>query len=126
MASRDPKDLTPALQVLWAAMQAKCKAEGLDVFLTCTYRTNYEQEKLYAQGRTAPGHIVTFAKAGQSKHNKRPAEAFDIAILEHGKLNWNPRSEAWGKVGKIGVELGLDWAYNWKKFKECPHFELIK
>jgi len=32
-------------------------------------RTWAEQDALYAQGRTAPGKIVTNAKAGQSYHN---------------------------------------------------------
>ena len=32
-------------------------------------RTMVEQEALYAQGRTAPGAIVTNAQPGQSPHN---------------------------------------------------------
>ena len=29
-------------------------------FLTCTFRSNIEQDELYAQGRTKPGKIVTY------------------------------------------------------------------
>ena len=34
-----------------------------------TYRSFDEQNHLYAQGRTKPGKIVTYAKGGQSYHN---------------------------------------------------------
>ena len=36
---------------------------------THTLRTFAEQDKLFAQGRTAPGKIVTRARGGQSYHN---------------------------------------------------------
>lgn len=59
--------------------------------LTCTHRSNEEQNDLYAQGRTKPGKIVTNAKAGQSPHNFLPARAFDIAFVKPGNLlDWNP------------------------------------
>lgn len=44
-----------------------------------TLRTNAEQEDLYAQGRTKPGKIVTYARGGQSYHNY--GLAIDIVLL---------------------------------------------
>lgn len=134
MASRSIADLHPKLQKLCQLHLAEANKQlaplGCSVFLTCTYRSNAEQEKLFAQGRTAPGKRVTNARAGQSKHNavstsgKPAALAYDVAILENGKLNWNAASEPWQIVGKVGVSLGLEWAWNWKRFKEAPHFQL--
>lgn len=43
--------------------------EDIFVQITSGYRSFAEQNKLYAQGRTAPGKIVTNAKGGQSNHN---------------------------------------------------------
>jgi peptidoglycan L-alanyl-D-glutamate endopeptidase CwlK len=46
---------------------------------THTLRTNEEQNKLYAKGRTEPGSIVTYAREGQSFHNF--GLACDIVLL---------------------------------------------
>ena len=93
-------------------------------FLTCTYRDRQEQDKLYEQGRTTPGPIVTNAKGGQSLHNFLPSHALDIAFIDSkGQLNWN-------KVFffKFALLMKLDhhiqWGGDWKTTKDFPHFEL--
>lgn len=48
-----------------------------------TLRTISEQNELYAQGRTKPGKVVTFAKGGQSMHNY--GLAIDIVLIIDGK-----------------------------------------
>jgi peptidoglycan L-alanyl-D-glutamate endopeptidase CwlK len=30
----------------------------------------------------------------------------------------------WWHVGRIGKSLGLEWAGDWTKFKEFPHFQI--
>ena len=134
MASRDPKDLSPAMQDLCAAHLAACAADprlierGVHVFITCTYRPGTEQDALYAQGRTKPGHIITNARAGQSAHNvavdgEPNAEAYDVAILENGKLVWNDGDD-WEIVGELGEKTGLKWyGAPGAKFPEKPHFQ---
>lgn len=103
----------------------KCKLQGIDILVTSTYRDSESQNALYAQGRTKPGAIVTNAKAGQSFHNWKVA--FDIVPLQNGKPVWGNSNdkdkELWYKVGAIGVSVGLEWAGNWKKFPEFPHFQ---
>lgn len=122
MASRDIKDLVPELQKLCEQFLYQCHSEGMDVFLTCTYRSPEEQDELYAQGRTKPGKKVTNAKAGQSKHNT--GKAFDIAIKnEDGTLNWDTSHEHWRRAGEIGEDLGLTWGGSWK-MRDYPHFEI--
>jgi peptidoglycan L-alanyl-D-glutamate endopeptidase CwlK len=29
----------------------------------------------------------------------------------------------WQRIGKTGKEAGLEWAGDWKRFKEYPHFQ---
>ena len=83
-------------------------------------RSYAEQDALYAQGRTAPGKIVTRAKAGYSNHNF--GIAFDIGVFEGNKyLDESPKYKA---VGVLGVDLGLEWGGNWKSIVDQPHFQL--
>lgn len=129
MASRLLSDLHPWLQPLAEEFLRQAKQRGIDVLVTCTYRSNEEQARLYAQGRTEPGKRVTNAKPGQSKHNYtqngRPAsKAFDVVPLVDGKPMWNAAHPAWKELGEIGVSIGLEWAGNWKRFREYPHFQL--
>lgn len=129
MSSRNPADLHPALQPLYHQFLDACHAAGIDILCTCTYRSGEEQNALYAQGRTAPGRIVTNAKAGQSRHNfsieGRPAaKAFDVVPLTNGKPNWNSADPVWQQIGAIGERLGLEWAGHWRTFREFPHFQL--
>lgn len=129
MPSRKIEDCHPSLQPLLTAFLAQCKAVGLDVLVTCTYRSNAEQAAAYAQGRTTPGPKVTNALPGQSRHNdtldgKPASRAFDIVPLEHGKPVWDSAHPAWKKAGEIGTALGLEWAGTWRTMREFPHFQL--
>ena len=142
MASRNIKDCTSFMQHIWSVGLEVWKQQypHLPVpFLTCTHRTNETQGKLYAQGRTASqlkaaglseytptkGLIVTWAKPGQSKHNKLPSEAFDIAFKnKEGKLDWS--TDLFAKFAAIVKPMGgVEWGGDWKK-KDSPHFEQKK
>lgn len=130
MASRSLNDLHPRLKERALVFLDRCRMKGIDVLIYCTYRSNKEQAELYAQGRTKPGKIVTFAKPGRSKHNftidgKPASKAFDCVPLVNGKPEWNANSPLWREIGQVGVEIGLMWAGNWQRFREKPHFELI-
>ena len=131
MASRKIEDLHPTLQPICREFLRRCEARGLHVFLVCTYRSNAEQERLFAQGRTAPGHVVTRARAGQSAHNATTAngtpaaKAFDIGVLLNGKYDAEGKSDDWHIAGTVGMELGLNWyGQPGAPFKEMPHFQL--
>lgn len=129
MASRKLSDLHPDLRVLATKFMLECNSAGLDILITCTYRSGQEQDELYAQGRTKPGKKVTNAKAGQSKHNSTlngtPASrAFDIVPMVGGKPQWAASHPHWKLAGEIGERCGLEWAGRWTRFKEFPHFQL--
>jgi len=122
--SRSLDELIPQAKTRVEAFIAECHANGIDLLITSTYRDNDSQAALYAQGRTAPGNIVTNAKAGESYHNYRCA--VDVVPLVNGKAVWNTSGEdgkLWEKVGEIGEKNGLEWAGRWKSFKEMAHFQ---
>ncbi len=119
--SRDINELIPPVKEKVEKFKALCKESGIDLLITSTYRDNESQNALYAQGRTAPGKIVTNAKAGQSWHNFRCA--VDVVPLVNGKPVWDGDDPIWAKVGALGKQAGLEWAGDWKKFKEMAHFQ---
>ena len=123
--SRDIGELLPDVAAMCRALIAACKADGIDLIVTSTYRDFASQNKLYAQGRTPESKarkekIVTNAKAGQSMHNFRVA--FDVAPIVNGKVDWN-NMNLWARIGAHGKKVGLEWAGDWTKFKEYAHFQ---
>lgn len=124
ITSRDLMELYPAVRTRAEKFLADCKAAGIDLLVTCTFRDNAAQDSLYAQGRTIKGIRVTNAKGGQSFHNFRVA--IDVVPLRNGKPVWNTSGadgQLWQQVGKIGKACGFEWAGDWKTFKEFPHFQ---
>ena len=109
----------------------KADAIGIDLLVTCTYRSNEEQAALYAIGRTAKGRRVTNALPGESKHNNMeggaPASlAFDVVPLVAGKPMWDASNPVWQVVGGLGESVGLEWAGRWRRMREYPHFQVSK
>lgn len=119
--SRNLDDLLPCVKERAERFIAACKVSGIDLLVTSTYRDNESQNALYAQGRTAPGKIVTKAKGGESFHNYRCA--LDVVPIINGKPNWNSADPVWAEVGRLGKLAGLEWAGDWKTFKETAHFQ---
>lgn len=125
MPSRDIKDLIPELQPLAAAFLVEVAKElppDVEVRITCTYRSQQEQDQIYAQGRTTPGKIVTWAR--NSEHTTR--RAFDFGLFRHGcYLSGNNALdlEMYDHVGSIGKQLGLVWGGDFRH-KDRMHFQL--
>lgn len=124
-SSRDIDDLIMPVKAMCLNHIHACKQAGIDLIITQTYRCPLDQDALYAQGRTKPGHIVTRAKAGQSMHQYRVA--YDVVPLRNGKPVWGTildiDKDLWKKVGALGKAQGLSWAGDWPEFKEFPHFQ---
>jgi len=119
--SRSLDDLLPLVRRRVEAFIKAAQASGIDLLVTSTYRDNESQNALYAQGRTTAGKIVTNAKAGQSFHNYRCA--VDVVPIVAGKPRWDVKDDVWQTIGKLGKAQGLEWAGDWKRFKEYPHFQ---
>lgn len=143
--SRSIDDLHPELAKRYMAFANECEHQNIDYMVTCTWRSIPDQNELYAQGRTKPGRIVTWARGGESSHNftigAKPASlAFDICAIRHDKLVWSTKGngldsdplddetddlELWQRLGLAGKSVGLVWAGDWSVGKrEFPHFEL--
>jgi peptidoglycan L-alanyl-D-glutamate endopeptidase CwlK len=104
------------------------------VRFTSTLRRFGEQDKLYAQGRTEKGSIVTKAKGGQSYHNY--GLAIDIVLLvdkdkngTHETAVWDvntdfdaDRMADWIECVLIFKKYGWEWGGDWA-FKDYPHFQ---
>ena len=118
--SRSLNDLQEPVRKRVNAFIRAAKAQGIDLLVTSTYRDFESQDALYAQGRTAPGKIITNAKAGESFHNYRCA--VDVVPMICGKCCWDDAA-LWNKIGQLGKDAGLEWAGDWKTFKENPHFQ---
>ena len=76
MPSRDINLLDPSLRFAWLHLKAKWLELNPDEpqpFITCTFRSNHEQQDAYDRGASK-------AKPGQSLHNYVPAYAFDVAF----------------------------------------------
>ena len=110
-------NLDPILISKIETLLIKAKAVNIDCKVYSAYRSKTEQLKLYAQGRTAPGKIVTYVK--HSKHND--GRAVDICVIKNGKADWRP--ESYFRLGEIAEELGLAWGGSWK-MRDYGHFEI--
>lgn len=118
--SRTLDDLLPVVRDKCLQFIKLCRDNNIDVIITSTYRDKESQDALYAQGRTAPGSIVTNAKGGDSFHNYHCA--FDFVPVVGGKADWSHTS-TFATCGKLGMAVGLEWAGNWKSFRELAHLQ---
>jgi len=123
MASRKKEDMHLILRIAYE--KAILKYEELYPnasipFLTCTYRSNEEQEQLFKQ---VPK--VTNARSGQSPHNYLPSFAFDIAFLKKDKtLDWSIINFKNFADILASIDDRIEWGGVWLRFKDNPHFEL--
>lgn len=94
-------------------------------------RTEAQQAALYAQGRSAPGKIVTWTM--QSNHLLQSdgyGHALDLVPYVNGAMNWDDLQNfhflatlMFRAAGELGVRIG--WGGHWTKNKDFPHFELL-
>src|SRR6201996_376945 len=100
-------------------------ANGTYLLVVSGLRTADQQNALYAQGRTAPGHIVTNAKAGQSMHNYGLAvDVVPYLSGQTGALNWNPSTPQYQAMVAAMKAQGLVWGGDWIHFKDEDHFQM--
>ncbi len=126
MASRSLNDLHPIVRAKAQAHLVVAQSAGIQLLVTCTYRSNEEQNQLYAKGRTAPGPRVTNARAGQSSHNFRLG--YDVVPMVNGQPVWDTggaNGVLWRRVGELGKAQGLEWGGDWRSFKDMPHFQYL-
>lgn len=114
--------LEPTTAARARAMLERIARSGRRVAITSGRRTFEEQAALYAQGRTTPGPIVTYAPPGTSLHEL--GRALDVAPLDHlARPHWPSDLALWRAFGEAGEASGLRWGGRWSK-PDLPHFEL--
>jgi peptidoglycan LD-endopeptidase CwlK len=121
--------LHPKVAELAETLIVFCLNYGIKIDITRGFSSIEAQNRLYAQGRTSPGNIVTNAKGGESYHNY--GLAFDIVVLKDGvtpswdrKIDVNKDSEPdYNEVGEFGEFLSLEWGGRFKSIIDLPHFQ---
>ena len=114
-----PKFRASAIEA-WTEAQANMPS-NVQIIVVQGLRTFEESDKLYQQGRTTPGPIVTKAAAGQSYHNY--GLAFDFAMVTDGKDD-EVIGPNWMKVVTIMKSHGMTWGGDFPEgFHDNPHFE---
>jgi peptidoglycan L-alanyl-D-glutamate endopeptidase CwlK len=98
------------------AFKREMEAQGVEVRIGEVRRSMDRQRALYAQGRTAPGPVVTWTL--QSKHVR--GRAFDFDFVDPADQD-DP--DAWDFAGEIGQRLGLVWGPE-LGIPDFRHFEL--
>jgi peptidoglycan L-alanyl-D-glutamate endopeptidase CwlK len=115
-----PKLRDIAQQAYNEAVQAT--PAGVHPVITQGYRTFAESDKIYQQGRTLPGPIVSNAKAGQSWHNY--GLAIDFVLMVNGNEKWDV-DHNWLTVVNIFKSHGFNWGGDFPgSFKDYPHLEM--
>lgn len=118
-SSNDLSSLNPYVASLARKFLELTKQNNLDVRITTAFRSWDEEDRLYAQGRTTPGAIVTNARGGDSYHNW--GLAFDAAPYENGRISTD--QQKFIQMGRLGQQVGLQWGGTFKALKDYPHFQ---
>jgi peptidoglycan L-alanyl-D-glutamate endopeptidase CwlK len=118
IAQLKPPVQTKARELLQRAINL-----GIPLVVTQAYRDPAQQARLYAQGRTTPGAIVTNAPPGWSWHEYKLA--FDVAVLDQatGRPTWPNDNALWQQIGAAGKAAGLEWGGDWTGIVDRPHFQ---
>lgn len=116
--------LQPDLVQRYRILRDTCLVQGILIKITQGFRTEAEQQALFAMGRTKPGQIVTQAQSAKDSPHGYGA-AFDIVIFDGGKPSWEePKmTSLYVQVGEIGESVGLEWGGRFPK-PDKPHFQL--
>lgn len=119
---RDVTQLHPELQEKIKELMRLCEEAGLALGIAECLRTVEEQDALYAQGRTKPGSIVTYARGSAYGSQHQWGIAFDFYrnIPGHAYDDLNFFAE----VGALAKSIGLAWGGDWKDFIDRPHLYL--
>ena len=136
---RELAHLEPTTRTMVDKALQLLKERGLDVLVTCTYRSWEEQASEYAKGRTKPGPKVTNARPGYSWHQW--GRALDFVPRRNGKtLVWGTRGngidqdptddntddlELWQRCASCFKEAGMQWAGDWVSSCEYPHVQNV-
>ena len=91
MASRSPLALIPEMRELYKQFCAEMDKAGISWILTCTRRTQADQDELYARGRSKPGQIVNRVTAEDVNKSQAGIGCMLRDLMyQHGVSPFNP------------------------------------
>jgi peptidoglycan L-alanyl-D-glutamate endopeptidase CwlK len=102
---------------------AACRKRGQDYMPTFGWRSFEQQARLYFQGRTLPGAIVTNARPGESAHNF--GLAWDLAAdgdKDKGGLQPTYDPKRYAILGEECERAGLVWGGRFTAV-DMPHIQ---
>ncbi|SMC54198.1 peptidoglycan-binding protein [Pedobacter nyackensis] len=113
--------LHPKVRVAVVKVHVQLQSEGIPFQIFEAFRYPERQTDLYAQGRTKPGNIVTYAKAWSSFHQY--GLAVDFVLYINGAWSWDDggtKLKWWSKMHEFGTAEGL-MRLNF----ETPHLQIL-
>ena len=125
---RDPNHLYPLflakVDAVIAQMNDWCAVhyDGHHVRLFEGFRSAARQAELYAQGRTAPGEIVTYKDGYSSLSKHQSGLAADLYPFGNGWV-LDPPNEFWDYLGHLARAQSLEWGGDWPTFADRPHIQ---
>jgi peptidoglycan L-alanyl-D-glutamate endopeptidase CwlK len=114
----------PALSIKIHTLAEMMELAGQPITIVRGLASWAEQDKLYQQGRTTPGEIVTHAPPGHSYHEFGMAvDCCPTSLLS--TPNWSPESPIWADYGNKAKSLGLFWGGDFVHVPpDRPHLQL--
>jgi peptidoglycan L-alanyl-D-glutamate endopeptidase CwlK len=93
--------------------------KNFDFSVLCGHRDKESQNEAYKAGNSQ-------LRWPDSKHNKLPSLAVDLAPYPTDWKNIAQFGGLWGQIMQAAYSNGLDviWGGNWKQLKDYGHFEL--
>lgn len=125
-----PTELHPVVRERSNQLVQQAADKGIMMVITDDFRSAEVQDRLYEQGRTAAGNIVTHARGGESFHNFGLAIDFAIKtpsadVIWDMQYDGNQNGKAdWGEVVEMAKALGFEWGGDWAQFKDYPHLQM--
>ncbi len=110
---------------------SKLEFSGITIRIVQGLRTFAEQDTLYTQGRTTPGHIITYAKGGESPHCFGLGIDFCL-IHKDGTVSFNMTEDMnndhksdWMEIVNAFKLNGWTWGGEFKNLKDNDHLEKL-
>jgi peptidoglycan L-alanyl-D-glutamate endopeptidase CwlK len=91
--------------------------------VTSGRRTMEEQRRIYAQGRTTAGNIVSNAPAGSSPHNFGLGADLAPLKVDSTEIDWNAPRDKWKLMADLAQEMGLVAGFYFHTITDMPHVE---
>ncbi|WP_207425066.1 peptidoglycan-binding protein [Pedobacter sp. SYSU D00535] len=112
--------LHPKVRTAVVKVFVQLQSENIPFRIFEAYRYPQRQAQLYAQGRTKPGNIVTYARPWSSYHQY--GLAVDFVLFLNGNWSWDTGATTrgwWNRLHQLGIQEGL-----MRLDFEVPHLQL--